>query len=35
MRVIGWCTRCHRIRQVRVVRWVGTRAFGYCQDCDR
>ncbi len=36
MRMVGYCTECHRIRQVRVTRYVpGTRVpEGICANCE-
>jgi len=35
MRMIGYCTSCRRIRQVRVTRWIGRgTAQGICRECE-
>lgn len=38
MRMVGWCERCHRIRQVRVnlSRWTGRGVpVGICWECEQ
>lgn len=35
MRMIGYCLRCHKVRQVRVTSYVSRMPYGLCLDCER
>jgi hypothetical protein len=35
MKLYGWCTRCRKVKPVRVGGWNGKTPVGICDGCER